>query len=452
MTQKTDSQQQLPVIGIAESIVLPEGSIQAVPAKIDTGADGSSVWASGISEVDGQLSFKLFAPQSAFYTGKVITTDRYRMTRVKNSFGKYEVRYRVWLKADIAGRKYQMSFTLADRSNSNFPILLGRRFLKNRFLVDVSKSYVLTMAPELCGSVVVLTSRIDENVKSFFEQVSKEAGVKIEVCKYRLLSYRIGRDGKPLITLPDGRDIASAQMVYFKAHKLYPEHAKAIARYLRAHSVNFIDPELGGGVARTKLSEMFTLASHGIRVPMSHIESNGLSGLSYDRLKKLYGDVFIIKDPASDRGKYNYLVRDVESYARVAKETEHLRTLIVQKHIENDGFYRVLVMGQEIAQVVFRSSVEHEDPLKSHLNKPAGSINACEIDTEQCSSELISLAQRSALAMQRTVAGVDIVQDRRTKELYVMEVNYNPDMMRGINVKQKQRHMANVFKRKGALL
>ena len=43
---------------------------------------------------------------------------------------------------DLSGQSFITPFTLANRSRNNFPVLIGRRTLKNRFLVNVSKSSV----------------------------------------------------------------------------------------------------------------------------------------------------------------------------------------------------------------------------------------------------------------------------------------------------------------------
>ena len=76
------------IIGTTEQIILPDFDGLSVPAKIDTGADSSAIWASSIEENDGELSYILFDVSSEFYTGKIIKTRDYSIVRIKNSFGK----------------------------------------------------------------------------------------------------------------------------------------------------------------------------------------------------------------------------------------------------------------------------------------------------------------------------------------------------------------------------
>lgn len=130
-------------IGITDHIDLPEQDILRLPCKIDTGADTSAIHCERlrIKEINGveYLVFKLLDKKHPLYNGKEIRTTEFREKKVKSSFGDYEFRYQVKLPVRIFGRRYKVSFNLSNRTNMRYPVLLGRRFLTNRFLVDVSK-------------------------------------------------------------------------------------------------------------------------------------------------------------------------------------------------------------------------------------------------------------------------------------------------------------------------
>ena len=129
-------------IGINLLISLPDDGVYDVPAKIDTGADSSAIWASQIEVNDGELSFVLFEKDSPHYTGKVIKTKEFTTSKIKNSFGHVERRYKVKLKAEIAGRLINVRFTLANRGNNSYSVLIGRKTLHGKFLVDVSHKHI----------------------------------------------------------------------------------------------------------------------------------------------------------------------------------------------------------------------------------------------------------------------------------------------------------------------
>lgn len=128
-------------IGRAERVDFPTLGIHKVPAKIDTGADASSIWCSKINTVDGRLECVLFGPGSEYYTGKKIIFEGkdVELTRVANSFGHRQLRYKVKLPLEVKGKKIKATFTLTDRSSKLYPILIGRSTLRGKFLVDVSR-------------------------------------------------------------------------------------------------------------------------------------------------------------------------------------------------------------------------------------------------------------------------------------------------------------------------
>ncbi|MCA9325134.1 ATP-dependent zinc protease [Candidatus Saccharibacteria bacterium] len=130
----------LSTIGRAEHIDLLDFGVNDVIAKIDTGADLSSIWVSDVREKDGYLECSLFGKSSTHYTGETVrfAKSNYTLTRVSNSFGVKELRYKVKLRIRVEGRVIKATFTLSDRSEKTYPVLLGRRLLHNKFLVDVS--------------------------------------------------------------------------------------------------------------------------------------------------------------------------------------------------------------------------------------------------------------------------------------------------------------------------
>lgn len=127
------------VIGRAERVDFPDAEVFSVHGKIDTGAYRSSVWASDIREENGVLKFKILGPESKAYSGKDCETTEYEVVEVENSFGQKEDRYSVYLRVKVGAKTTRTNFTLADRSVKTYPVLIGRRLLRGRYLVDVSE-------------------------------------------------------------------------------------------------------------------------------------------------------------------------------------------------------------------------------------------------------------------------------------------------------------------------
>lgn len=138
------SDRPLVVIGRAEEVDFKELGLTAVPARIDTGARTSSVWASDVHERNGKLEFVLFGQDNQHFSGQKISTDKYQTMLVSSSTGEVQERYVVHLLVSLAGRNIRARFTLADRSTQAYPILIGRNVLRGKFMVDVKQGKVHT--------------------------------------------------------------------------------------------------------------------------------------------------------------------------------------------------------------------------------------------------------------------------------------------------------------------
>ena len=135
-----NGQNKKPLQVIGPTALVEVDEIKNIPAKIDTGADSSSIWASHIT-IDPQniLHFTLFDESSPLYTGKIYSTSKYRAASVRSSNGQKQIRYQVRLPVSIDGRHIRATFSLSDRGRNKYPILIGKRTLHGKFIVDVSK-------------------------------------------------------------------------------------------------------------------------------------------------------------------------------------------------------------------------------------------------------------------------------------------------------------------------
>lgn len=134
----------LQTIGRAEMVDFPEFNIRNVPARVDTGAKTSAVWASGVIEENGTLQCVLFGPDSKLYTGEALRFTEYNIRTIASSIGLAEERYVVKLLVKVKGRRIRASFTLANRSEQAYPMLIGRNILRGKFVVDVKQGTPLT--------------------------------------------------------------------------------------------------------------------------------------------------------------------------------------------------------------------------------------------------------------------------------------------------------------------
>lgn len=132
------------IIGVTEFVEVSGRKGKKIPAKIDTGADSSAIWASKIRvDKDGVLKFSLFGEGSEFYNGRIFKRTDFSVAKVRSTTGHEQIRYRTHFKVKIGDRKIKILMNLSDRANNNFPVLIGRRSLFGKFLIDPSKKNIV---------------------------------------------------------------------------------------------------------------------------------------------------------------------------------------------------------------------------------------------------------------------------------------------------------------------
>ncbi len=131
------------VIGRTDKADFPELNLSDVNIKIDTGAFSSTIHSHHIMEVIGEnddhIEFQLLDSSHPQFTGETFRTKRYHKRTVKNSFGKSEERFFVDTLIILFGNEYPIELSLSERSDMKYPVLIGRKLLSKRFVVDTSK-------------------------------------------------------------------------------------------------------------------------------------------------------------------------------------------------------------------------------------------------------------------------------------------------------------------------
>jgi len=137
------------ILGRAEKLAFSELGFNNIPARIDTGAKTSSIWASSVREEEGRLEVVFFGSKSNHFTGAVHRFTQFDQTVVASSTGHAQTRYKVRLLVGLRGKRIRAWFTLADRSTQVYPVLIGRNVLAGKFVVDVKKGRVLKTAERI---------------------------------------------------------------------------------------------------------------------------------------------------------------------------------------------------------------------------------------------------------------------------------------------------------------
>lgn len=127
------------ILGRYDRVDLPELGLYDIHAKIDTGAYTNSLHCQRAEVVDGKLEFVLLDQEHPEFTGMKFVFENFEKRDVRNSFGEVEKRFVIATQIKIFEEVITAEFSLSNRGSLKFPILIGRKILRNRFLIDVTR-------------------------------------------------------------------------------------------------------------------------------------------------------------------------------------------------------------------------------------------------------------------------------------------------------------------------
>jgi hypothetical protein len=145
MTEKLKLRSPKRLLGRRELVDFPAFDLSAVEAKVDTGAYTSAIHCTDIHiETDAQrqplLLVRLLDPGHEGADGRLMAFSKFALRDIRSSNGEVQERYVIRAVVLLYGEKFEAEFSLSDRSDMKYPVLLGRSLLRHgRFVVDVAK-------------------------------------------------------------------------------------------------------------------------------------------------------------------------------------------------------------------------------------------------------------------------------------------------------------------------
>jgi hypothetical protein len=141
-----------PTIGWREWCDLPDLGVNAVKAKVDTGARTSSLHAFAVEEVDRDgepwVRFEVHPVQRSRERAAVVEAPLVEHRSVRPSTGAPELRPVIRTTLSLREHAWPIEITLTDRDVMGFRMLLGRHAVRQRFVVDPGRSYVQSDRPD----------------------------------------------------------------------------------------------------------------------------------------------------------------------------------------------------------------------------------------------------------------------------------------------------------------
>ncbi|MFC3122790.1 ATP-dependent zinc protease family protein [Agaribacter flavus] len=134
------------IIGVLESVDLPDLGLFGITTRIDTGAQTSALHVDHIylHERGGKIDFE-FHPDFHDVEQTLKCSAQLHDSRwIKSSNGERERRYVIKTTAKLDSKTWEIELTLTNRASMNHLMLLGREAMQAGFLVDPSESFIAT--------------------------------------------------------------------------------------------------------------------------------------------------------------------------------------------------------------------------------------------------------------------------------------------------------------------
>ena len=131
------------VVGWKEQVALPDLKIKSVIAKIDTGANVATIDAADIKFVTiKDVKYVKFTVKKRNNTVRKTSAPLAGFKRIRSSNG--DVEKRPYIKTDILmdGITKNIELTLTDRGPMDYTMLIGRKALGRRWIVNPSISFM----------------------------------------------------------------------------------------------------------------------------------------------------------------------------------------------------------------------------------------------------------------------------------------------------------------------
>lgn len=138
--------EKLATIGWREWVQMPDLGVTEIKAKVDTGADSSSLHAFNIERFSDNgipmVRFEIHTRQRKRKPSIPCVAEVVGEKKVKNPGGRAEIRPIIQTRLVVAQKELDATINLTTRDEMTFRMLLGRRTIRKKFLVDPGRSYL----------------------------------------------------------------------------------------------------------------------------------------------------------------------------------------------------------------------------------------------------------------------------------------------------------------------
>ncbi|HUD10367.1 MAG TPA: hypothetical protein VMR28_01700 [Candidatus Saccharimonadales bacterium] len=280
---------------------------------------------------------------------------------------------------------------------------------------------------------LVLAYNQSDKFVSFYSSLQQHGRELFDYSGYDSLLFiydHMTERGMEVVNLSTDQKLDQYDGVYINGYLKTYELAAATAICCEALKVPYVNKEMHDPPSLSKLTAHAKLAAAGVLTPRTIA---GTKTAILKAMPKHTQNLFpaILKRADADRGIDNFKLSNIDEVRETLETYDNSSLWILQEFIDNDGFYLVSFYDQRPSFCIFRELLKRPDGdiKKSHMYKPKGGHNASLIELNEVPVQIITECEKAVKAMNRQIASVDCIFDSIGQKAYILEVNYNPQLV-----------------------
>ena len=272
---------------------------------------------------------------------------------------------------------------------------------------------------------------------AFFEAATRHSSKNAEI-KFTLIDDLNITVGEGEFSIYDTRHRCEIDQYHLiiirgKGFRLMLDAVKAISTYASLKGIPVVN-NYKDFRDSSKLTQAVQFFENGLLVPKSIYATSAV--LAQDSVS--IGMPCIMKATLGSHGQDNYLIKDMAEAREIATKSQNKR-FVLQRFIPNKNDYRLLIIGEEVLPIKRTASGG------SHLNNTSQGGQAELVDDDELPPKTFEDSRKIMDYLGMTIAGVDVLVDENTGEIFFLEVNSQPQIMTGANVEDKAKAFGKFF-------
>lgn len=422
-------------LGWEEWLSLPDLSLPAIKAKIDTGARTSALHAVAIepfgTEKNPQVRF-IMHPDPADPTIEVICSAKVLDRRnITSSNGSTELRYVIQAHIKFGAQKWPIEISLTNRETMGYRMLIGRSALREDVSVVPAASFLqpqLSYAvykkrqtkssiPKRPLRIAILTQEPKNYSNQRMIEAAEQRGHVIE-CIATNRCYMSINAHKPEVYY-DGSALPRYDAVIPRIGTRMTFYGMAVVRQFESMGIYCLNASRAIGASRDKLLAHQLLAQHGLGMPNTAFAKS--SGDTKGIIDLVGGSPVVVKLLESTQGKGVVLADTKKTAMALVDAFRGLdANFLVQEFVKEAAGtdLRCFVVDGKVVGAMMRTAQPGE--FRSNVHQ-GGSVKPARLTKEERRTAI-----RAAKILKLNVAGVDILRSDTGPK--ILEVNSSPGL------------------------